>query len=169
MTVTLRAHLGRDNCLRSYTPDRVLAGITSAAVFQEGWSGELHHAVLADLPNSGTAEYHVLNPVTHGKIEKQQVWRDISVRWIAEGGGSNHAWRIRDLANSELDSLYGGKTGAFAGLSGRFVGRDSTWQGYIGYREVDPFSGVLVHKASDMTFPKRRHQAYSLWWDRTRQ
>ena len=123
----------------SYTPDRVLAGITSAAVFQEGWSGELHHAVLADLPNSGTAEYHVLNPVTHGKIEKQQVWRDISVRWIAEGGGSNHAWRIRDLANSELDSLYGGKTGAFAGLSGRFVGRDSTWQGYIGYREVDPF------------------------------
>ena len=40
--------------------------------------------MLADTPSSGTAEYHVLNPVTHGKIEKQQVWRDISVRWIAE-------------------------------------------------------------------------------------
>ena len=123
----------------SYTPDRVLAGITSAAVLQEGWFAELHHAVLADLPSSGTAEHHVLNPVTHGKIEKQQVWRDISVRWIAEGGGSNHTWRIRDLENSELDSLYGGKKGAFAGLRGHFVGRDSTWQGHIGYREVDPF------------------------------
>ena len=91
------------------------------------------------------------------------------MRWIAEGGGSNHAWRIRDLENSELDSLYGGKKellqdSVVALLGEILLGKDTLVIG----RWIH-FSGVLVRKASDMTFPKRRHQAYSLWWDRTRQ
>ena len=123
----------------NYTPDRVLAGITSAAVGQRGWSGEVHHAVLADLPNSGTLERNVVNPVTHGVIRNQHDWRGVRVKWKAEGGWSNHAWRIRDLANNDLDSLEGFRKGGFAGLTGRFEGRDSSWHGHIGYREVDPF------------------------------
>ena len=122
-----------------YTPDRVMAGITSAAVLQRGWSGELHHAVLADLPNSGTTEYNVLNPVTHAMLHKQNKWKDALVRWTVEGGWSNHAWRIRDMANGDLDSLIRSRQGGFAGFKGHFVGLDSSWQGHISYREVDPF------------------------------
>lgn len=123
----------------NYTPDRILAGMTSAAFLQHGWSGELHHAVLADLPNSGTVEYNVINPVTHGKIHKHFEWRGVRMRWTAEGGWSNHAWRIRDLENSEFDSLLGSRMGSFALLRGHFQSRDSSWHGHVSYREVDPF------------------------------
>lgn len=145
----------------NYTPDRILAGITSAAFLQHGWSGELHHAVLADLPNSGTVEHNVTNPVTHGKIHKQHEWRGGRVKWTTEGGWSNHAWRIRDLANSELDSLVGSRMGSFAGFQGYFLSSDSSWRGRVGYREVDPF--FRSSGAQSKRYDFSQHSSPSIW------
>ena len=123
----------------TYSPDRVLAGLTTALVGQEGWSGELHHAVLADLPYSGTLEHNVLNPVTHGLLHKQPQMNGARMLFTAEGGWSNHSWRIRDMMNGEVTDLSDSRKGGFAGLQFLVAPQDSSWQGGVAYREVDPF------------------------------
>ena len=123
----------------TYLPDRVLAGLTTALVGQNGWSGELHHAVLADLPYSGTVESNVLNPVTHGLLHKQQSMNEVRMRITAESGWSNHSWRIRDMTNGEVTGLSSSREGGFAGLKFLVSAQDSSWQGGLAYREVDPF------------------------------
>ena len=123
----------------TYSPDRVLAGLTTALVGQKGWSGELHHAVLADLPYSGTVEHNVLNPVTHGLLHKQPQMNGARMRFTAEGGWSNHSWRIRDMMSGEVTGLSDSRKGGFAGLRFLVAAQDSSWQGGVAYREVDPF------------------------------
>lgn len=123
----------------SYVPDRVLAGVTSAVVGQDGWSGELHHSVLADLPQSGTAEHNVLNPVLHGLVHKEGTKKGVHMKWTAEAGASRRGWKLRDLSAPDLDSLVLSQTGGFASLQVKMTGQDSSWNVRASYREVDPF------------------------------
>ena len=123
----------------SYVPDRVLAGVTSAVTGQDGWSGEFHHSVMADLPQSGTAEHNVLNPVVHGLIHKEGSTPGLHMRWTAEAGASRRGWRMRDVNAPDLDSVAFSVRGGFAGLNLDVTSQDSSWTLQASYREVDPF------------------------------
>ena len=61
------------------------------------------------------------------------------MRFTAEGGWSNHSWRIRDMMNGEVTDLSDSRKGGFAGLQFLVAAQDSSWQGGVAYREVDPF------------------------------
>ena len=100
-----RAHADRVNFRIDLLAGPSVGGIDHRARGSKGWSGELHHAVLADLPYSGTVEHNVLNPVTHGLLHKQPQMNGASMRFTAEGGWSNHSWRIRDMMSGEVTGL----------------------------------------------------------------
>jgi len=123
----------------SYVPDRVLAGVTSAVVGQDGWSGEFHHSLMADLPQSGTAAHNVLNPVVHGLVHKEGERQGAHMTWTAEAGASRRGWRLRELNAPDLDSVAFSVRGGFAGLNLDVTSQDSSWTMHASYREVDPF------------------------------
>ena len=117
----------------TYLSDRLLGGASVVADITKQWQLGLHHVNLFEVPNSGTLDVAVRNPVHCGVVHHQQSGE----RWIHEttlhAGTSNRTWVFAAEDQNDLTS-----SGAFWELDSRHESRDSLWNWNVGYRYVEP-------------------------------
>ena len=117
----------------TYLSDRLLGGASVVADITKQWQLGLHHVNLFEVPNSGTLDVAVRNPVHCAVVNHQQGGERWTHETTLHAGTSNRTWVFAAEDQNDLNS-----SGAFWELDSRHESRDSLWNWNVGYRYVEP-------------------------------
>ena len=122
----------------TYSNDLLLSGGTVVSQLNENLKLESHYINIFEVPNSGTTNISIRNPVYHIGISNSKKNKKSFLNQKFQTGFSEKYWLHSERENNASDSISNLTQGMFLELNNEFLKKDSSWQITLGYRYVDP-------------------------------